>query len=104
MAASDKALGELHEAITIEFTEQVIGYVEKDAEGVERKVRPSPALLGAAVTFLKNNNITADPEKNKALADLNEKLAARRNKTIPQATLDSAADAFNERFSGGLMQ
>jgi hypothetical protein len=103
MAASDKALGQLHEDVANAFAEQVKGYTETTEDGKERVVRPSPALLGAAVTFLKNNNITADPEGNKALRDLNEKLKARRNKTIPQASLDAAADDFSARF-GGMMQ
>jgi hypothetical protein len=103
MAASDKALGQLHEAVANAFAEQVQGYRETDAEGNEKTIRPSPALLGAAVTFLKNNNITADPEGNKALRNLNEKLEARRNKAIPQASLDAAAEDFSARF-GGMMQ
>lgn len=102
MAASDKSLGKLHEALAKAFQEQVEGYVETDEEGRERVIKPSPALLGAAVTFLKNNNITADVEGNQALRDLSEKLKARRNKTIPQAALDSAADAYAERFGGTL--
>lgn len=102
MAASDKTLGDLHEAVASAFAEQVKGYTEVGEEGQERVVRPSPALLGAAVTFLKNNNITADVEGNAALRDLSEKLASRRNKKIPQASLDAAADAFSERFGGTL--
>lgn len=102
MAASDKVLGDLHEAVATAFAEQVKGYTEISEEGTERVVRPSPALLGAAVTFLKNNNITADVEGNQALRDLSEKLAQRRNKKIPQASLDAAAESFSERFGGTL--
>lgn len=102
MAASDKVLGDLHEAVATAFAEQVKGYTEVSEEGKERIVRPSPALLGAAVTFLKNNNITADVEGNAALRTLNDNLAARRNKRIPQAALDAAADAYSERFGGTL--
>lgn len=102
MAASDKTLGRLHEAIAKAFLEQAEGYTETDGNGAERVIKPSPALLGAAVTFLKNNNITADVEGNQALRDLGEKLKARRNKTIPQASLDAAAETFSERFGGTL--
>jgi hypothetical protein len=102
MAASDKVLGELHAAVATAFSDQVKGFTEIGEDGKERVIRPSPALLGAAVTFLKNNNITADVEGNSALRDLNEKLAARRNKKLPQAALDQAADAFSERFGGTL--
>jgi len=97
MAANAKTLGELHEAVAEAFSEQVKGYVEEVVEGdkvIERTVRPSPALLGAAVAFLKNNNITADPETNEALKGLSEKLAARRKGKISPAALDAAADAF----------
>ena len=102
MAASDKTLGNLHELVATAFSEQVKGYTEIDEEGKERIIRPSPALLGAAVTFLKNNNITADVEGNTALRDLNDKLKARRNKAIPQAALDQAADDFSQRFGSTL--
>ena len=103
MAASDKTLGELHEQVAQALSEQVVGYEEQTEEGT-RTVRPSPALLGAAIAFLKNNNITADPEENAALRDLGDKLKARRSKRIPQASLDAAADDFANRFGGGLIQ
>ena len=94
MAASEQKLGELHEAVATAFAEQVKGFVEQDEEGREKIVRPSPALLGAAVAFLKNNNITADATENEALVGLSKALAARRKKQLPQASLDAAADAF----------
>lgn len=102
MAASDKTLGELHKQVAAALTEQVAGYtvVEDD---VEKLVRPSPALLGAAIAFLKNNNITADVEDNAALRDLGEALKARSKKRLPQAMLDDAADAYAHSM-GGLMQ
>lgn len=103
MAASDKTLGELHEQVAQALSEQVVGYTEQTDEG-ERIVRPSPALLGAAIAFLKNNNITADPTENEALRDLGDKLKARRNKRIPQANLDAAAEDYANRFGGGMMQ
>lgn len=103
MAASDVTLGKLHEQVAQALSEQVQGYVEQTDEG-ERTVRPSPALLGAAIAFLKNNNITASPAENEALRDLGEKLKARRNKRIPQANLDAAAEDYANRFGGSLMQ
>lgn len=109
MAASDKTLGELHEAVAVALKEQVDGYIEpvfnKEGEEVaEKVVKPSPALLGAAIAFLKNNNITADPAENAALRDLSSKLAARRKGKIPQAALDEAAEAFTNIHAGSLMQ
>lgn len=102
MAASAKVLGALHEALAKALAEQVEGFVEQTDEG-EKVVRPSPALLGVAVTFLKNNNITADPDTNAALGELKDKLAARRKGKISTATLDAAANDFSERF-GNVLQ
>ena len=93
MAASDKTLGALHEAVATALSEQVKGYEEQTDEGT-KLVRPSPALLGAAIAFLKNNNITADVEDNSALRELGKALKARRNRKLPQAELDAAADHF----------
>ena len=104
MAASDKVLGNLHAAVANALAEQVAGVTETDAEGNERLVRASPALLGAAITFLKNNNITADVENNAELRELSEALAARRKKKIPQATLDEAAEAFSMSQGGFSLQ
>lgn len=87
------------------FAEQVAGYTEEVERGdkiVEVTIRPSPALLGAAVAFLKNNNITADPETNEALSDLSKKLAARRKGSISPAVLDAAAESFSAHM--GTMQ
>ena len=101
MAASEQKLGELHEAVANAFSEQVKGFVEVDEEtGAEKVIRPSPALLGAAVAFLKNNNITADATQNEALVGLGKALAARRRKQLPQAALDEAADAFAYSVGG----
>ena len=90
MAASDKVLGELHAKVASALTEQVDGYTVVE-DNVEKVVKPSPALLSAAIAFLKNNNITADAEDNVALRNLGDALAARRKKRIPQAALDDAA-------------
>ena len=109
MSASEKQLGDLHKEIANAFTEQVAGYdepiinAEGEDTGVTKKVRPSPALLAAAVTFLKNNNITADANKNTALIELNEALAAKRKGRASQATLDQAAEAY-ANAQGFLMQ
>ena len=109
MAASDKTLGALHQKVAEALTEQVEGYEEPvfDSEGEAKgtkMVRPSPALLGAAIAFLKNNNITADATENEALRDLSKKLADRRRGKIPQAALDEAAETFATVHAGGLMQ
>lgn len=103
MAASEKTLGLLHEQVAKALSEQVVGYTVVEDE-VEKEVKPSPALLGAAIAFLKNNNITADANDNAALRELGEALAARRKKKLPQAALDAAAEDFAGRFGQGMMQ
>lgn len=99
MAASEKTLGALHQAVAAALTEQVQGYEEQTEEGT-KLVRPSPALLGAAIAFLKNNNITADAEDNAALRDLSQALQARRKKKLPQAALEEAAEQY--AFTAGM--
>ena len=103
MSASEKKLGDLHEAVAEALTEQVKGYTVIEDEQ-EKVIKPSPALLGAAIAFLKNNNITADAEDNAALRELGESLKARRQKKLPQAMLDEAATQFADRFGGGMVQ
>lgn len=100
MAASDKKLGALHEAVADALTEQVNGYTAVDEEGREKVVKASPALLSAAIAFLKNNNITADAEDNIALRELGEALSARRKKKIPQLNLDEAAEQYALSVNG----
>lgn len=99
MAASDKVLGTLHEKVAIALAEQVDGYtvIEDD---VEKVIKPSPALLSAAIAFLKNNNITADAVDNAELRNLSEALSARRKKKLPQSVLDEAASQY--AFSVGM--
>lgn len=101
MAASESTLGKLHEKVAHALTEQVEGY-EEETEAGTKLIRPSPALLGAAIAFLKNNNITADAEDNAALRELGQALQARRKRKLPQAALDEAADNFSSGYGLGL--
>lgn len=78
MAASKDELGTLHAAVAQALTVAVKPVVVDEVE-----VPPSAAHIMAAITFLKNNNITADAQTNKELADLGAALAARRKKTKP---------------------
>lgn len=93
MAATDKALGELHAQVAAALSSQVTGG--------EDGTPPSPALLGAAIAFLKNNNITADAADNAALKELNQKLAERRKRAIPASTLDVACAAYADSVGAG---
>lgn len=99
--ASDKELGTLHKAVAVALQEQVEGYEEETEHGT-RTVKPSPALLGAAIAFLKNNNITASATDNEELSKLSKALAAKRRGKLPQAALDEAAESYV--YSTGLVQ
>lgn len=96
MAASDKVLGKLHEAVASALQEQVEGIMDGEV-----RIPPSPALLGAAIAFLKNNNITADAAENAALRNLNEALKARAKKKLPQQALDEAANTYALSLGAG---
>lgn len=85
-SASEAKLGTLHGVVAEALTEAISNPGE---------VGLSPAMLGAAITFLKNNNITASPTENAALAGLNASLAARRRKKqMTLADAHEATDAF----------
>jgi len=94
MAATEEALGVLHKELAIALTQEVKGIVVKDDEGT-RVVR-SASMIGAAVAFLKNNNISCDPSENAELTNLSKALAARRKgrAAISQSALDEAADQY----------
>lgn len=65
-AASEGALGELHATVAKVLTNAI------QSEEV------NAAMLGAAITFLKNNNITANAEHNAELGELARALADKR--------------------------
>ena len=60
----------------------------------------SPAVLGAAISFLKNNSITASPSTNEALNRLSQTLQERRTK---RGGLTPAAAKEAEGAFGALM-
>jgi len=62
--------------------------------------KAAPAIVGAAITFLKNNQITADPATNAAIAGLTQTLRERRNRK-GGLTKEAAAEA--ERQFADLM-
>ena len=107
-AATEEDLGGLHAGVCRALTEVVtegVPIVDKDGEVVGKAPAPA-AYLGAAIAFLKNNNITASPSKNKDLAALKEALGKKRQrKELKPRDLQAAADEF-ERMQGsnGLMQ
>lgn len=90
-AASDKELGKLHATVARKLGDLI--------EGDEC----SAAVLGAAITFLKNNNITAAASGNQELDALKEKLANKRHeKALPRQSLEDAVRAFEALNPDGL--
>lgn len=88
MAASDKDLGELHSAVAVALKNVITNGVP-----TENGTAPAPpAYLGAAIAFLKNNNITADLTKNEDLQDLQNALNKRRSRLTPEALQDAARE------------
>jgi hypothetical protein len=79
--ASADALAELHGAIAETLKKAINAPLfDKDGNKIENTegLGASAAVLGAAITFLKNNDITADPAKNAALDELKADLEKRR--------------------------
>ena len=84
-AASDATLKALHAVLA----EQLLDMIRKgvpvfDKEGNEAGTRKATAAeLAVAVTFLRNNDITADPNDSDVTRELREALEARRKKAKP---------------------
>ena len=92
------------------FVEAVRGLKTVLAEGItvvkgesEIKVTAPAAYFAAAITVLKNNNVTAAKD-NEHLKGLRDELAARRNKAKGVMTTRALADAAEqlERDLGGM--
>lgn len=78
--ASEAALGELHGAIAEGLTDVIRNGTVLDVkeDGTEVRTTASPAFFAAGIAFLKNNNITADPNTNEGLKGLTDQLANKR--------------------------
>lgn len=85
MAASDAILESLHEALAVELLDLIKNGVPVfDKEGNESGTRKATAAeMAVAVTFLKNNDITANFDDSDATKALREALEARRKKAKP---------------------
>lgn len=94
--ASEEALGDLHAAVAVALKEAINPQAE-----VGKPAIASAAHLAAAITFLKNNSITADPSTNQGLSDLRKDLAEKRQqgKGKLKANL-AAADALADLLPG----
>lgn len=87
MTASVKRLSELHAKITEAFIAIVQPRVRRTPgeDGVvhEEVILPTAAELAAAAGFLKQNNITAAPEKDESLEELRRQPAEGRKRRAP---------------------
>ncbi len=100
MAATDNELQELHAQVARSLTAAI---TPQEIDGVS--LPPSAAHIAAAITFLKNNSITASPTGNKALTDLADQLAARRKKKITPMALQEAEEQLQFTLGvGGTVQ
>lgn len=80
--STENELSELHGAIARVMTQQVLEEITiTDEEGnVQTIMNASPALLGVAAKFLKDNNVTASIEDDENLGELAESLRQKRAK------------------------
>jgi hypothetical protein len=80
MAASEGALGELHEVIARTLKDRI------------QSGEASASDLAVAVKFLKDNNISCMPTEDNAIGELEQKLKDRKAKRVAltQADLDAA--------------
>lgn len=99
--ATEEALAELHGAVATALTTIMAGTVMEGGG----TAAPSAAHIMASITFLKNNNITADATSNAALAGLADALAKRKNAKgrLSKSVLDDVAEQL-DRELGGMMQ
>lgn len=89
--AKASTVGELNElhALIAKSLKQRIG------QDIDDNIPTDAATLGAAIKFLKDNNVTADPADSDDLAELRNKLkeqAAQRRKTVGNVVALASAD------------
>ena len=99
--ASEAELSKLHGELARGLTTIISEGVEVPTKEGSVKVTAPAAYFGVAVALLKNNNITADPEKNEELKELNEKLQARRQSKRSELNFREAAEDFATKHLGG---
>lgn len=94
-------LADLHnlvtEALIDGVTTQEIEVEGPDGKPRKEKVRPSAAVIAVALTHLKNNSITADPETNERLHSLRDRLQKRRDAGkagLSQVEMDEASTSY----------
>lgn len=106
--ATEEDLATLHGAVCQALTAAVRPIetsVVVGEEVVKTTLPPSASHLMAAITMLKNNNVTADAGSNKDLMDLTAALKERRSASKRRLTsreLDEVADEFDRDLGGHL--
>ena len=98
--ASEKELSALHGEVARGLTALIKEGVEVPTKEGSVKVTAPAAYFGVAVALLKNNNITADPEKNEELASLNELLKKKRQDKRREMNFRDAAEDFAAKHLG----
>jgi len=90
--ATEDALGTLHGVVAEYLTLKLM------------TGKATAAEVGAAITFLKNNSITASPSTNAALASLSQTLQERRNRKggLTKQAAAEAEQAFASLMSGSM--
>lgn len=81
-------LNELHALIAKSLTQRI-------TQDIDDNIPTDAATLGAAIKFLKDNNVTADPADSDDLAELRNKLkeqAASRRKSVGNVVALASAD------------
>lgn len=84
--ATESALGDLHQSVARVLNDVVTNeseIIEYDAEGNEIQTGKmeytcTPAMMAAAIKFLKDNSITCDIEQSDNMGSLRESLAKRQ--------------------------
>lgn len=108
--ANDAVLGELHGLIAEVLKARLRAPVFHEGAAIPETegLACTAQEIAVAVTFLKNNNITADPETNKALSDLREKLKEQReagkSRLTKQSVMEAAAVLERDLGDSGMLQ
>lgn len=91
MAAAREELNELHSLIARSLTQRL-------QEDIKDSIPTDAATLGAAIKFLKDNEVTADPASNDDLLNLKDqfKQAQERRRTKAQSVLGLVKDDIKE--------
>lgn len=96
--ASAAALSALHAAVARTLAERIAGITITTEDGKEVTQYASPAEITAAITFLKNNHVTADPAANEGLGDLQRALENRRSRRKLRVVSDEVENDFDRQY------